>query len=265
MKYTPPDDILAFKEKVKEYHKNQKRKFTGEPYWVHPFAVAEKSVDLAIELWEQKNYLARYYLIYVTALSHDIVEDCFADNETGLNELEEYFYENLLNAGESRTARLSIAKLTKIRGYNSNYRHLKYLQQMMGFEFPEMIIKLCDIENNLTSPEIAPDFETAFRRIITDSGMDVTQLRKKAGITESAFMEIYTGQLKEESMEKISIALNKEPDYLSISNKNIQTWTYEKYQEYFTVLELNLNNNSIHFTKLQKKKLLEKINELREL
>ena len=59
---------LSAKEKlvleyVKRSHGDQKRKYTGEPYWTHPYAVAEKLSEM------------RHHYLVVPALLHDVVED----------------------------------------------------------------------------------------------------------------------------------------------------------------------------------------------
>lgn len=52
-------------------HLGQKRKYTGEPYWVHPFAVANQLY--AIGLPED---------VYIAGLLHDTVEDTWVTNST---------------------------------------------------------------------------------------------------------------------------------------------------------------------------------------
>lgn len=50
----------------------QKRKYTGEPYWKHPYAVAEMVGETA---------LCQFY-VYAAALLHDVVEDTQVTIET---------------------------------------------------------------------------------------------------------------------------------------------------------------------------------------
>lgn len=57
--------IKLAQEKCREWHSGQKRKYTGEPYHVHPFEVA----DILKKNGASKEVVAAGYL-------HDVVEDC---------------------------------------------------------------------------------------------------------------------------------------------------------------------------------------------
>ena len=57
--------IKLAQEKCKEWHSGQKRKYTGEPYHVHPFEVA----DILKKNGASEEVVAAGYL-------HDVVEDC---------------------------------------------------------------------------------------------------------------------------------------------------------------------------------------------
>ena len=62
-KYQEPELILEAYDFAKEAHKNEKR-LSGEPYIVHPIAVAKYLIDLGLD----KETIA-------AALLHDVVED----------------------------------------------------------------------------------------------------------------------------------------------------------------------------------------------
>lgn len=57
--------IKLAQEKCKEWHSGQKRKYTGEPYHIHPFEVA----DILKKNGASEEVVAAGYL-------HDVVEDC---------------------------------------------------------------------------------------------------------------------------------------------------------------------------------------------
>lgn len=59
-------DILGLAQrKCKEWHKGQQRKYTGDPYHVHPFEVAKILKDIGAS----DEVIAAGYL-------HDVIEDC---------------------------------------------------------------------------------------------------------------------------------------------------------------------------------------------
>lgn len=60
-------------EFVKEHHGDQKRNYTGEPYWTHPLAVAEivSKIDTPIS---SNGYLLKPVYVEI-ALCHDLFED----------------------------------------------------------------------------------------------------------------------------------------------------------------------------------------------
>ena len=58
------DLITAAKKFCVEAHKGQLRKYTKDPYYLHPFVVADMASKVLTEDWQ-----------YVVALLHDVVED----------------------------------------------------------------------------------------------------------------------------------------------------------------------------------------------
>lgn len=75
-------DLIKAINISKNAHKNQIRKYTGEPYITHPFAVAGlvASVSDNIEM-------------YISAILHDVVED----TDITLDYIEKYFSNNIVS------------------------------------------------------------------------------------------------------------------------------------------------------------------------
>ncbi|MEZ5690741.1 MAG: HD domain-containing protein [Rickettsiales bacterium] len=63
-------------EFCKKAHGEQKRKYTGEPYWTHPLAVAKK-----VSIYNDDND------VIIAALLHDVIED----TEIGYEEIKDNF------------------------------------------------------------------------------------------------------------------------------------------------------------------------------
>lgn len=64
-------------------HRGQIRKYTGEDYVTHPFAVA----DIVMDMLREVNISQMYYMgnysqeeVYAAAILHDVVEDCDVTN-----------------------------------------------------------------------------------------------------------------------------------------------------------------------------------------
>jgi len=87
-------DLLEF---VKLKHGNQVRKYTGEPYWTHPLAVAELAY----------RYCPAHLVIEIS-LCHDLFEDTDCDFDSLYKKLIEIGY----NAGEAYGICTSTKELT---------------------------------------------------------------------------------------------------------------------------------------------------------
>lgn len=68
---------------VKKYHGDQKRKYTGDPYWTHPLAVAQRVDSIGPYLFE-------------VGLCHDLLEDTDCDQDMLYVELTNIGYERLV-------------------------------------------------------------------------------------------------------------------------------------------------------------------------
>ncbi len=140
--HSPPKEDLELVKKAyefaKEAHSGQKR-FSGEPYFIHPFTVAK--------------YLAKLGMsanMICAALLHDTIEDCGVTEETIKNE----FNEDILTLVEG------VTKLGTVR-YQGLKRHSESLRKLFAATSKDvrvMIIKLMDrLHNARTLEYVRPD------------------------------------------------------------------------------------------------------------
>lgn len=117
--------VLAYKK-----HEGQKRKVSGEPFVMHPIRVSE----LVLE-----NYASHKDIqtLRVSAILHDVLEDTNTTKKTILDE----FGEHVLRLVEG----LSIKKADP----EIKDKHGEYLERLKKAEDGVLIIKQCDIEDNL--------------------------------------------------------------------------------------------------------------------
>lgn len=109
-------------------HKGQYRKYTGEAYVTHPIAVC----NLVSDFTNDKDILA-------AALLHDTMEDC------------EVTYEELCNEFGKRVADM-VKELTNDKEEISKKGKVDYMVNKINkMSEPCVLIKLCDILNNMSS------------------------------------------------------------------------------------------------------------------
>ena len=108
----------AFKV-AKEYHGDQLRR-SGEPYIIHPIAVADILVDLGMD-----------YQTLVAALLHDVVEDS------------EYTLENLKEMGFPR----EVIEAIKLLSRSGDEPYMEYINRVASNDKARKV-KLADLDHN---------------------------------------------------------------------------------------------------------------------
>ncbi|MBM5782556.1 MAG: bifunctional (p)ppGpp synthetase/guanosine-3',5'-bis(diphosphate) 3'-pyrophosphohydrolase [Pelagibacterales bacterium] len=124
----------------KTAHGNQKR-HSGDPYFLHPLAVAEILIDLKLD---QETI--------ITALLHDVVED----TDVTLEEIAETFGENVARLVDG------VTKLGKIESISANERvaeNFRKLTLAMSEDIRVLFVKLADRLHNMSTLSYMPSRE----------------------------------------------------------------------------------------------------------
>ncbi|MBV8709376.1 MAG: HD domain-containing protein, partial [Acidobacteriaceae bacterium] len=142
----PKDDLSALQRAYRfaaEHHKAQKRK-SGEPYIVHPLAVAHILADMQMDL-----------VCLQTGLLHDTLEDTGAKPE----ELSALFGEDVAHCVNG------VTKLSRISLANRDDRQAESLRKMllaMTGDIRVIIVKLADrLHNMRTISSLSPERQEA--------------------------------------------------------------------------------------------------------
>lgn len=90
-----------FIEFMKEQHGDQVRKYTGEPYWTHPVAVAKIVQAFALEQ-------DREFCLTEIAIGHDLIED----TDCTFDDINRVLYESGYSVGDLLTIQKGIFHLT---------------------------------------------------------------------------------------------------------------------------------------------------------
>ena len=117
-----------------QYHEGQKRK-SGEPYIIHPVAVAEIVAELGLDLDS-----------IVAALLHDTLEDTAASRE----EIAREFGESVVQLVEG------VTKLTRMQYVTKEEEQMENLRKMlmaMSRDIRVILIKICDRLHNMRTME----------------------------------------------------------------------------------------------------------------
>lgn len=143
-------------------HDGQLRKYTGDPYIVHPINVGQIIVD--ITPFEQIRYgwYCEVMAPIVAALLHDVVEDTDIDLEELADELEPLcgpvLHALVMAAVEALT------ELPKQPGQNRAARKALYADQIAEAGWIAQLVKVADlIDNTSTIAELDPDFWRVYR------------------------------------------------------------------------------------------------------
>jgi len=149
----PKEDLAGLEEACRfaaERHKAQKRK-SGEPYIMHPLAVAHILADMQMDL-----------VCIETGLLHDVLEDTSAKIE----ELRERFGEDVARCVDG------VTKLSKISFGNRDDRQAESLRKMllaMTTDIRVIIVKLADrLHNMRTLGSLSPERQQAIAQETID-------------------------------------------------------------------------------------------------
>ncbi len=126
------DILVKAYEYAKEAHKNQKRA-SGEPYFIHPCAVAEILIDLGLD-----------YATIAAALLHDVIED----TDSTAEDIKREFGEEILGLVGSVTKLEKIVFKSKEEENAENFRKIFVA---MAKDVRVIIIKLADRLHNMRS------------------------------------------------------------------------------------------------------------------
>ena len=138
---TSPALALA-QQKCKEWHEGQLRKYTGEPYHVHPFEVAHIIKDHG--LGED---------LQVAALLHDTIEDC----DVNKSEIASLFGNRVANLIDM------VTDVSKPEDGNRKARKQLDKEHLAGADADGQSIKLADLISNTSSiVKYDPDFAKVY-------------------------------------------------------------------------------------------------------
>ena len=144
-KLRPADDtkqLVAAYEYAKGLHEGQFRK-SGEPYLMHPIAVAEILVDAQMDM-----------TCLVTAMLHDIVED----TPTPIEEIQKRFGEEVARCVDG------VTKLSKVNLYSVEQRQAESVRKMllaMVTDIRVILVKFADrLHNMRTLSALRPEQQT---------------------------------------------------------------------------------------------------------
>ena len=126
------DILVKAYEYAKEAHKNQKRA-SGEPYFIHPCAVAEILIDLGLD-----------YATIAAALLHDVIED----TDSTADDIKREFGEEVLGLVGSVT---KLEKIVFKSKEDENAENFRKIFVAMAKDVRVIIIKLADRLHNMRS------------------------------------------------------------------------------------------------------------------
>lgn len=202
-KYQDPELILEAYDFAKEAHKNEKR-LSGEPYIVHPIAVAKYLIDLGLD----KETIA-------AALLHDVVED----TPVSFKKIREKF------GSEVEMLVKGVSKISSIK-YSKEITEMDSLKRMfiaMSKDIRVILIKLADRMHNVQTVKSLP----VERRIkfCTETMNLFVPLADRLGLgaikveLEDMCFEV----LKPEEYQKLKAELERKYDKTTLRMNNIET------------------------------------------
>ena len=202
-KYQEPELILEAYDFAKEAHKNEKR-LSGEPYIVHPIAVAKYLIDLGLD----KETIA-------AALLHDVVED----TSVSFKKIREKF------GSEVEMLVKGVSKISSIK-YSKEITEMDSLKRMfiaMSKDIRVILIKLADRMHNVQTVKSLP----VERRIkfCTETMNLFVPLADRLGLgamkveLEDMCFEV----LRPEEYQKLKAELERKYDKTTLRMNNIDT------------------------------------------
>lgn len=126
---------------IADRHGDQKRKYTGEPYWIHP----QKVALLVSNLTSDED-------VIIGALLHDVVED----TDTTLAEIYAEFGDRVGQLVFELTDKFTRERYPKMPRKDRKAREAR---RMRDISFEAKLIKICDIMDNASTIGVYdPDF-----------------------------------------------------------------------------------------------------------
>ncbi|GIP16882.1 GTP pyrophosphokinase [Paenibacillus montaniterrae] len=213
--YMKEQDLMLIREAydfADQAHKGQIRK-SGEPYILHPLAVADIVLDMHLDV-----------ISIVTALLHDVVEDTTVDLQTvrdkfgetcamlvdGLTKLEKIRFQSREEQQNENYRKMFVAMaqdirviIIKLADRLHNMRTLKYQseesQRRIAYETLEIF---CPIAHRLGISAIKWEMEDiALRYLNPQQYYRIANLMKKKRVEREAFIENVVGMIREKLAE----------------------------------------------------------------
>ena len=236
--------LLAF-ECAKTAHEGQKR-LSGDPYIVHPVAVAEILADQGMD--EES---------LITALLHDVVED----TEISLEDVKKKFGEQIAFLLDG------VTKISQMNFRNPHHKQSENIRKMMlamSKDVRVILIKLADRLHNLQTLEFMPDDKRV--RIARETLDIYTPLASRLGMSEMKsrmedlsfshyqpliFEKIHQkreaiGKDQSTYMKKVVRILNEELKKNNLSDHKVQTRYKNIYSIHKKMQESDLTFEQIH-------------------
>ena len=144
-RYAPSADLEVIQrayEYADEKHKNQLRK-SGEPYIIHPLAVAEIVAEIGLD---------------TDAITAALLHDCLEDTDASFEEISRLFGETVANLVEG------VTKLTRVQYSTMEEQQMENLRKMfmaMSKDIRVILIKIADRLHNMRTLE----FQTPAKQI----------------------------------------------------------------------------------------------------
>ena len=136
-RYAPSTDLEVIQrayEYADEKHKNQLRK-SGEPYIIHPLAVAEIVAEIGLD---------------TDAITAALLHDCLEDTDASFEEISRMFGETVANLVEG------VTKLTRVQYSTMEEQQMENLRKMfmaMSKDIRVILIKISDRLHNTRTPQ----------------------------------------------------------------------------------------------------------------
>lgn len=200
---------------AEELHANQKRK-SGEPYIIHPVAVAMYIAELGMD----ENAVA-------SALLHDVVED----TDYSLENVESEFNEDIMRMVDG------VTKLTRLKSQSKEEQHAETIRKIIlatNTDVRIMIIKLSDRLHNMHTME----YQSADKQIekATETMQLYVPLARRLGMTRLAT-----------ELEDLSFKYMNPKEYLEIEAKlgTSKAATDNNIEKIISQISVLLNENGI--------------------
>lgn len=152
-----PEKLVPAFEFAREAHKNQFRKYTGEPYIIHPLDVVRRMIEGIYRVSTSANshlkLTAEMEHVLVACLLHDVVEDC----GVSLSTIEKEFGFEVAEAVYWVTD-----TLTSAQGNRGTRKRLE-AARIAAAPLKYRCLKLCDMASNTQSIVACdPDFAVVY-------------------------------------------------------------------------------------------------------